>query len=110
MQPLVRTRHGGDQRFGVFVIGRAEDLSDGAGFNHLTTIHHADAIGNFGNDADVVGDNDDAQITLPTQRLDQVEDLFLDRDIQRCRRLIRDHQIGVARQRQGDNHTLPHPA
>ena len=92
------------------MIGRAEDLRDGPGFHNLTTIHHAHAVGDFSDDTNVVGDDDDAEIPLTTEFLDQVKDLFLDGHIQRRCRLIRDDQIGVARQSEGDHNALAHAA
>ena len=44
------------------------------------------------------------------QFLDQIENLCLDRHVQRRRRLVRDQQLGVADQPHGDHHPLPHAA
>ena len=40
-----------------------------------------DAVGDVGDDADVVGDDDDTDLALAAKRFDEVEDLGLDRDI-----------------------------
>ena len=40
----------------------------------------------------------------------QVEDLRLDRDVQRGGRFVGDQQLGIARQRHGDHHALAHAA
>ena len=48
---------------------------------------------------------------LSSRRLCQeVEDLGLDHDVQRRRRLVGDHQRRVARERHGDHDPLAHPA
>ena len=39
---------------------------------------------------------------------DETEDLRLDGDVQRRRRLIRDQDLGIARERRGDEHALAH--
>ena len=44
------------------------------------------------------------------QLLQQVEDLRLDRDVERGRRLVGDHDVGLRRQRDGDHHALLLPA
>src|SRR5207245_1603451 len=47
---------------------------------------------------------------LGLELVEELEDLRLDRDVQRRRRLVGDEEVGVARQRHGDHHALPHPA
>ena len=44
------------------------------------------------------------------QAVDQVEDLGLDRDVQRGGRLVGDQQLRLAGQRHGDHHPLAHAA
>ena len=40
----------------------------------------------------------------------EVENLRLDRDVERRRRLVGDQQVGVQHERHGDHHALAHPA
>ena len=42
--------------------------------------------------------------------LDELEDLRLDRDVERGRRLVGDQQLRLAGQRHGDHHALAHAA
>ena len=42
--------------------------------------------------------------------LHQLEDLRLDRDVQRRRRLVQDEQLGVVGDGHGDDHALAHAA
>ena len=50
---------------------------------------------------------------MPSSRCsdcEQLEDLRLDRDVERGRRLVGDQQIRLARERHRDHHALPHAA
>ena len=51
---------GGDEAGRIGVLGVVEDLSDRSRLDDLALIHHADAIGGFGDDAEIVGDEDQA--------------------------------------------------
>ena len=73
-------------------------------------IHHDHAVGILGDDAHVMRDQDDRRAERLLQFAHQVEDLRLDRHIERGRRLIGDQQLRVARQRHRDHHALPHAA
>ena len=55
-----RPRDGGDEAAGVGMFGGLEDLLDGAGFDDFPLVHDGDAVGGFGDDAEVVGDEDQA--------------------------------------------------
>ena len=102
---LMRDR--GYQRFCVVVSRVVKNRSDRAGFNDSALLHHHDVIGDFGDDAKVVGYEQDAHAATPLDVLDQAQDLHLRRDIQRGRRLIGDQDRRFQGQRHGDHHTLP---
>ena len=72
----------------------------------LAAVHHGDAVRHLGDDAEVVGDQHDARAALGLQRAHQVEDLRLDRDVERRRRLVGDEQLGLGGERHGDHHPL----
>ena len=110
LELAVGARHRRDQGLGVFMPGRAKDLGNIAGFHHLAAIHHHDPVGDIGNHADIVRHDDHAEVAVAAEFLDQVEDLRLDRHIQRRRRFVGDDQVRVASQRQRDHHPLPHAA
>ena len=59
---------------------------------------------------EVVRDQDDRHAVLDLQRLHQLDDLRLDGDVERGRRLVRDQQLRVERQRHGDHRPLSHSA
>ena len=73
-------------------------------------VHHRDLVGHLGHHAEVVGDHHDRRVELALQALDQLEDLRLDGDVERGRRLVGDQQLGVVGQRHRDHHALAHAA
>ncbi len=56
------------------------------------------------------GDDDDGRAELLLQIPDQVQDLRLDRHVERRGGLVGDQQLGVVDQRHRDHRALPHPA
>ena len=73
-------------------------------------VHDDDAVGDLGDDAQVVRDEQHPHADLAPQLVEQREDLRLDRDVERGRRLVGDQQRRIARERQRDHHPLPHAA
>ena len=59
---------------------------------------------------EVVGDEHDRHLVLLAERLHELQDLRLDRDVERGRGLVGDEQLGVGRQRHRDHHALAHAA
>ena len=57
-----------------------------------------------------MGDEEQRQAEPLLQIAQQVEDLRLDRDVERRRRLVGDEQRRLARERQGDQRALPQAA
>ena len=76
----------------------------------LSAVHHRDAIRRLCDHAEIVRDEDDGHAHLALQLLEQLEDLRLNRHVQRRRRLVGDQHRRPARQRHGDHHALPHAA
>ncbi len=99
-------RHRGEQLPGVRVLGRVEDLLDRARLDDDAVLHHHDAVGEVGDDAHVVRDEDDRRVEARVQVAQQVEDLGLHGDVERRRRLVRDEQERVARDRLRDHRAL----
>ena len=60
--------------------------------------------------AHVVGDQHQRHAALALQRYQQLENLLLDRDVQRGGRLVGDQQQRIAGDRHGDHHPLVHAA
>ena len=78
--------------------------------DHLAGVHHGHLVGPAGDHAEVVGDQDDGHAEVASQRVDEVEDLRLDGDVEGGRGLVGDEQLGLAGQGDGDHHPLPHAA
>ena len=57
-------------------------------------VHHHDPVGNFGDHAHVVRDEDHRHVHLVLQQADQRQDLRLDGHVERRRRLVGDQQRG----------------
>ena len=64
----------------------------------------------LGDDAEVVRDQQDRHAEPLAQLAQQLEDLRLDRHVERGRRLVGDQQLRVARERHRDHHALAHAA
>jgi hypothetical protein len=73
-------------------------------------VHDGDAIGHLGDDAEVVRDEQQREPEAVAQLAQQVEDLRLDRHVERGRRLVGDDERGPAGERDGDQRALPHAA
>ena len=67
-------------------------------------------LGIFGDHAHIVGDQDNRGAGRILDFADQVEDLRLDRHIERGGRLVGDQQFRIARQRHRDHRALAHTA
>ena len=57
-----------------------------------------------------MGDEHHRHVPLLLEALEQVEDLGLHGHVERGRGLVGDQELGAARQRDGDDHALPHAA
>ena len=57
-----------------------------------------------------MGDQQDGDVEALLEIGEEVEDLRLDRDVERGGRLVGDEQLGFACQGHGDEHALAHPA
>ena len=98
------------QRSRVRVCRLTKDLAHGALFNDLALVHDGDAVRHFGDDAEVVRDEQQRQIEPLLELAQQLEHLRLDRDVERRRRLVGDDQRRSAGERDRDHHALPHAA
>lgn len=77
---------------------------------HAAKIHHDHIIGDFGNDAQIMGDHHDRHAHFFLQLADQVENGGLGGNVERSCRLIGDQQLGAAAQTQRNHGALPHAA
>src|SRR2546426_2335055 len=111
LEPLPSHRVGRDrlhQALRVGVEGRLEHLAHLRVLRNDPRVHHADAVAHLRDDPEVVRDDQDARPERRLHVLDQLEDLRLDRDVERGRRLVRDQETRVAGERDRDHGPLLH--
>ena len=84
-----------------------EHLVRVAFFHQVTQIHHAHAVGNVPNDAHVVRHKQVRQPALALQLLQQVDNLRLNRHIQRRHRLVAHDNLRIKNQRARQADALP---
>ena len=102
--------HRAKQALRIGMTGRAEQLGDRRLLHLAAGIHHHDALGDFGDHAEIMGDQDDRRTDAALEIQHQLQDLRLDRDVQRRGRLVGDQELRVAGERHGDHHALAHAA
>src|SRR5215218_1222752 len=103
-------RRRADQADRVGVQGVLEQIVDGRFLDLAAGIHHHDAIGGLGDDAEVVGDEQHGHAAVALQALEQRQHLRLHRDVECGGRLVGDQHRGAAGDRHGDHHALAHAA
>ena len=104
---LASAGNGRKQAPGIGVLGCLEDVAHRAPIDDCAIVHHHHPIGGVGHHAQVVGDQQEAHAEFLLQLLQQCQDLRLDGDVERRRRLVGDQQCWLQRQRHGDHHPLP---
>ena len=110
LSPRSGRRDGMQQALGIGMARAGEQLPDAGLLDDRPGIHHRHVVGHFRDHAHVVGDEQDRHAELSLQPAHQVEDLRLDGDVERGRRLVGDQQCRIADQRQGDHRPLAHAA
>jgi hypothetical protein len=88
-------------------------FEDGWGFpafNLRAAIHHHHVPGVLRDNPQVMGNQNERHAKFLNQFADEVKNLCLNRDIQRCGGLIGDEQVRRAGQRHGDGDALALPA
>ena len=106
----IEARHGRQQPARVGVERPAEHALGGAALDQARRIHDVHAVGVAGDDAEVVGDDDDRHAEPAGEVLHQLQDLRLDGDVERGGGLVRDQELGIAGKPDGDHHALAHTA
>ena len=104
------TRDRAHQAHGVGVLGVLDHVAHRADLGDAAGIHHRHAIGGLGDHAHVVGDQHHRGAVLAAELLQQRDDLRLDRDVERGRRLVGHDQARLGAERQRDHHALAHAA
>src|SRR5690606_12547468 len=96
----------GEEALRVGVLGGPEDLLARAELDDLAAVHDGDAPREHLDDREVVRDEDAREAVLALQLGEQLEDLGLDRDVERRGQLVRDEELGAQGERTGDAHAL----
>ena len=95
-------RHGREQGLRVGVRRPLVHVVAAADLHDLAEVHHGDPVGHVADDGQIVSDEDVREPELPLQRLEQVDHLRSDRDVERGDRLVEDEQLRVQRERARD--------
>ena len=90
--------------------GVAEDRVHVAELDDLAGVHDDHAVGQLGDQAEVVRDQDRRGVRLVLRLLQHLEDLRLDRHVERRRRLVGDQHGRLVRDRHRDHRALAHAA
>ncbi len=102
--------NGGHQAGRVRVRRLVDDLVHRADLGDAAGVHHRHAVAGLGDHAHVVRDQHHRCAALTAHALEQLDDLRLDRHVERGGRLVGHDQLGLGRQRQRDHHALAHAA
>ena len=103
---LVDHRHRREQRVRVRVPRAREELVGRRDLDDLAEVHDGDPVAHVADDREVVRDEEVGEPQLVLQVGEQVEDLRLDRDVERRDRLVADDQLGMQRERARDADAL----
>ncbi len=114
VQPLARlrclVRQSLEKRLGVGMPRPGEQRLGVGELSDLAGVHDSHPVRAARDHAQVVGDEDDRHAKTQPQVVDELEDLLLDRHVQRGGGLVRDQELRLACQRHRDHHALPHAA
>ena len=87
----------------VGMARRGKEGVDGCALDAAAGVEHDDPVGEPGDHAEVVGDEQDRRARALADPLEHVEDLGLQRHVERGRRLVHDEQRRVVGQRHGEH-------
>ena len=107
---LAELGDGRQERPGIVLLRRGEDVGDRALLDHVAAVHDDDPVGHLGHHGHVVGDEQHRHAVLALEPVDQGQDLGLNRHVERRGGLVGDEQARLAGHRHGDDHALAHAA
>ncbi len=81
-----------------------------SGLDDLARVHDRDPVAELDEQRQVVRDEEDGEAEVALEVLHPLEDLALDDDVERRRRLVHDHQLRPERKRHRDDRALAHAA
>jgi hypothetical protein len=88
------------------VLRRTDERFARGELDDLSRVHHCHPVGHACDDAKIVGDEEQGHAALGLQARQQIEDLRLDRYVERGRRLIGNQYLGIDGERPGDHRAL----
>ncbi len=97
-------RLGSNQVARIGMLRRLEQLLGRLLLDDQAVLHHVDALRHPPHDAEIVRDEQHRHAHLPLQVAQEFEDLGLNGDVERRRRLVGNQQIRLVRQRHGDHY------
>jgi hypothetical protein len=92
------------------VLRGAENFFNGALLDEFSFEHNQNTIGEIGDDAEVVGDEEDGHTELIAEIAKEIENLGLDGDIKGGGGFIGNEEFGLAGQSHSDHGALLHSA
>src|SRR4249919_280351 len=109
---IVRLDHGNrrEEGLGVGVDRALVELVDRCHFDNHAKVHHRDPVRDMSDDSQVVRDEDVGEPVLVLEVVEQIDDLRLNRYVERRDGLVRDDQPRVQSERARDADSLPLPA
>ncbi len=102
----IKSRDLRQQGLGIRVIGTRKQVIDRCGLDHTAQVHHDHAVAEVLDHAQVMADKQIGQPQFVAQVHEQVENLRLNRHIQRRHRLVAHQQFRLHRQRTGNADAL----
>ena len=101
-----QARHRGEQVAGVLHGRIAQDGVERSGLDQSALPHHRDAVGDLGDHAHVMGDEQHGGAVIALEIADQGQNLLLRGDVERGGRLVRDEQLRFEHERHRDHDAL----
>src|ERR1700759_2525228 len=105
--PFTHRRNLAKQRDRIRMVRLREEVGGAGALDNPAEIHDHDAVADMLHHADVVADEEVSQAKFALEVEKLVEDLRLDRNVERGDRLVADDEAGLDRQRPGDADPLP---
>ena len=92
------------------MLRRADDIGGVAVLLNLTVAKHQQPVRALGGQGQIVGDKQNGSTRFPAQDIQQVENAFLHRHVQRAGGLIGNDDVRAQGNGDGNQHALFHPA
>ena len=91
-------RNRGEQCLRVRMRWALVDVRPGSDLDDTSEVHDGDAVGDVPHEREIVRDEEVRQPEVPLQRLEQVDDLRPDRNVERGHRLVEHHHLRIERE------------